>query len=315
MPKTAMKRKLHDRQAGLDALSPGELPEEVELYDTDRILPKAEGGTYADLDNVRAVNPRPHMARHGNLREREESLERLKAMFDDRVQVMRLSLKMNNQVLAYKRRTDHLNADTLEFLEDQMGPIRKRLGRLDRQLGKAIGEHPDTLAQIALAVPYLGPITVAALTVYVDLAKASTPSSLWKYVGIHCASHERYVKGEKGGGNKTLRTVLYNTACVMMKARDSAYREVYDRVKTRLAQSDKVVKSRNTEGHMVEVPWSQAKPSHRHGAALRAVTKHVLSDYWYVGRTVAGLSTRSPYAHAMLGHEHMISPSERGWTY
>ena len=81
-----------------------------------------------------------------------------------------------------------------------MGPIRKRLGRLDRQLGKAIGEHPDTLAQIALAVPYLGPITVAALTVYVDLAKASTPSSLWKYVGIHCASHERYVKGEKGGG-------------------------------------------------------------------------------------------------------------------
>jgi hypothetical protein len=97
--------------------------------------------------------------------------------------------------------------------------------------------------------------------------------------------------------------------------KDGAYREVYDRTKLRLSVSEKVVKTRNTQGHLVESAWKDTKPSHRHGAALRAVMKHILADYWLVGRTLLNLSTVPLYAEAMLGHTHIIDPEARGWKF
>lgn len=310
-----MKAAIAAEQNGLDALTNDPLETDPSLLDVDRIQPKAEGGTYNERDNVRVLTPVSHMARHGNLRERTTTLDELKSIFDDRVQMMKLLLKENNQLLAYKRRTDHAHPETAAFLEAHLEPIHKRLAEIDKSLIVALKAYPDVFTQTALKVKGLGPISVVALTVYVDLNKAATPSALWKYVGLHTSSHERYVKGEASGGNKTLRTVLYNTACVMMKLGEGGYRDVYDRTKLRLSQSEKVVKTRNTEGKLIELPWRETKPSHRHGAALRAVIKHLLADYWLVGRTMAGLSTTPLYAEAMLGHAHIINPRERGWKY
>ena len=353
MSKEALKQRRVQAQEGACALSGATLPEEARLFDTDRVLPKVEGGTYVDEQNVRAVDPVAHMERHGTLRRREEQLETLKSTFDDRVQTMKLLLKINNQVLACERRVDHRLPDTEAFLHEQMEPINARLKEIDRSLGTQIKEYEDPLARTAIGVLGLGPITVAALTVYVDLGRracplckrdihrceairempakdrrkdekvcvgdgttidgCSSPSALWKYVGLHCSSHERYKKGVAGGGNKTLRTVLWNSANVMMKLRASPYREVYDRTKERLAISEKIVKSCNTQGKIVEVAWKDAKPCHRHGAALRAIVKHLLVDYWLIGRELQGLPTRTIYAEAMLGHTHITSPKERGW--
>lgn len=315
MSKRALKAAIAVEQNGVDPISGEALPTRPELVDTDRITPKAEGGTYDERENVRVLAPVVHMERHGNLRKREESLEELKSLFDDRVQMMRLLLKINNQLLAYERRTDHPHPDTIAFIRQQMEPIEARLSEIEKALSGAVKVYPDPLAQVALKVKGLGPITVAALAVYVDLSKAATPSALWKYAGLHAASHERYTKGEKSGGNKTLRTVLWNTACVMMKLGEGPYREVYDRTKTRLSLSEKVTKTRNTQGKLVEAAWKDTKPSHRHGAALRAVMKHLLADYWLVGRTLAGLPTPHLYAEAQLGHTHIISPRERGWEF
>lgn len=315
MSKRSMKVAIAVEQEGIDILTGETLDQDPSLNDTDRIQPKADGGTYVARNNVRVLTPVSHMARHGNLRERTSTLDELKSIFDDRVQMMKLLLKENNQLLAYKRRTDHPHPETAAFLEAHLEPIHKRLAEIDRALVVALKAYPDKFTQTALKVKGLGPISVVALTVYIDLNKAATPSSLWKYVGLHAASHERYVKGEAGGGNKTLRTVLYNTACVMMKLGEGGYRDVYDRTKLRLSQSEKVAKTRNTEGKLIELPWRETKPSHRHGAALRAIVKHLLADYWLVGRTMAGLSTTPLYVEAMLGHTHIISPRERGWVY
>lgn len=314
MPKTALKQTIIKRQSSKCALSTKRLPKNLSLVDTDRVTPKASGGTYK-LDNTRVVSPIAHMKRHGTLRERAAAYDALKQLFDDRVQMMRLMLKINNQLLAYQRRTDSLHPETESFLKEQLTPVEKRLGDIDKQLTKAITAFPDPLVECALKVKGVGPITVAALTVYVDLAKAETPSALWKYVGIHTSSHERYTKGEAGGGNKTLRTVLWNTANSLMKLRDSPYRLVYDRTKDRLSQSERMVKSRNTEGKLVEMMWKDTKPSHRHGAALRAIMKHLLADYWLVGRTLAGLRTVPLYVQEKLGHTHIVSPRERGWVF
>lgn len=336
MAKAALKKAIYEEQGGLDPRTGEALETDQSLNDTDRKQQKKDGGTYTTRANVQLLKPLSHMARHGILREREEALDTLKSLFDDRVQMMKLLLKENNQLLAYERRVDHQHPETAEFLREHLKPIQKRLDQIDKSIATAVKSYPDPLVQIALKVPGIGPITVAALTVYIDLdgvysekdravieghkvegtEKARHASQLWRYVGLDVPAIDRYTKGEAGGGNKTLRTVLWNTANVMMKLGDkSEYRKVYDRTKTRLAASEKIVKSRNTQGKLVEIAWKDTKPSHRHGAALRAIIKHLLADYWLVGRTLAGLSTEPLYAESMLGHQSIIQPRERGWEY
>lgn len=310
--KAALKTSLLVEQENTCALSGVPLPVSLSLVDTDRKTPKAEGGIYTQ-NNTRIVDPVEHMKRHGIYRERTSQLSALKSLFDDRVQVMKLVLKINNQLLAYERRTDDQNPETANFLREELKRIQPKLDDLTSQVKSAIVEYDDPLVRVALQVPSLGPISVTALTVYVDLSKAPHPSSLWKYAGLHCPSGDRYQKNVAGGGNKTLRTCLFNTAESMMKNRNCAYREIYDRVKSRLEISEKVVKTRGTKGKDMECAWKDTKPSHRHGAALRAIMKHVLADYWLVGRTLLGLSTDPTYAESMLGHTHIISPWDRGW--
>lgn len=285
-----------------------------ELIDTDRLTERFKGGEYTD-GNVRIVMPRAHMERHGILRYRPEWMDQLKSVMDSRGQTMKILLKINNQLLAYRRMTDEPNPDDIAFLTETMAPIQKRLDKIDRQAAKHMRDSGHPLVKAALGVSGVGPITVAGMMVYVDLEKAASASALWKYTGLHAASHERYIKGEAGGGNKTLRTILWNMANSMIKHRACPYREVYDRTKARLEVSEKIVKSRNNQGKAVEVAWKDTMKSHRHGAALRAVMKHFLADYWFVGREIAGLDTRPLYVAEILGHQGIIRPAERGWKW
>lgn len=286
------------------------------LTDTDRIIPRTAGGTYKK-ENVRLLKPREHMKRHGTLREREKQLAELKAVFDDRVQMMKLLLKVQNQQLAYARRTDDQYSATTAFLKEEQERVVDRLAEVDKDLKKRIKAYAkvDPITAVTLAVRGVGPITAVALAVYVDLTKANSASSLWAYAGYDKAARERYTKGEAGGGNKTLRTVLYNTTIAMMKDMESPYRLVYDRTKQRLEVSQKMTKSNNNQGRLVECMWKDTMLSHRHGAALRAMAKHFLADYWFVGREILGLPTRPLYVEEQLGHTGIIRPRERGWAW
>lgn len=296
------------------AITGAPLPADPALFDVDRIVERYRGGEYV-TGNMRALTPRAHMERHGILRERNEWLEELKAMMDDRAQTMKLVMKINNQMLAYQRRTDHERPQTAEFLSQTLDATQKRLAQIDREVTKHTKASPDPLVHAALRVVGVGPITVAGLQTYVDLEKARSASAMWAYIGIDKSSHERYTKGEAGGGNKTLRTIIWNTANAMTKNRNCPYRVVYDRTKDRLSVSEKITKSRNTQGKLIECAWKDTKPSHRHGAALRAVMKHFLADYWFVGRELAGLNTRPLYVQEKLGHTGIVQPQERGWEW
>ena len=314
MSKAALKQDIAPTQSNLCAISGVPLKSDPELLDTDRIFERFKGGEYT-LENTRIVTPRAHMERHGNLRKRPEWMDELKSIMDDRRQTMNLKQKIENQLLAYERYTDESNPETIESLNDSLEPVQKRMAKIDRKVDKHMRQSDDPLVNAAMAIPSVGPITLAGLSVYVDLEKAQSASALWKYVGIHTASHERYQKGEAGGGNKTLRTMLWNMANSMVKNRACPYREVYDRTKERLEVSEKITNSRNTQGQLIECAWKDTKPSHRHGAALRAVMKHFLADYWFVGREIRGLSTRPLYAQEYLGHTGIVQPSERGWEW
>ena len=172
--------------------------------------------------------------------------------------------------------------------------------------------HP--IIKSALGVKGVGPITVAYMMVYIDIEKANYMSCLWSYTGLVKPSHERYEKGVTGGGNKTLRTVLYTMADSMIKTR-SVYRDVYDLEKLKLSQSRKMIKTRNTQGKLIECEWKDTKPSHRHGAGIRKIIKHFLADWWHVHRKTEGLPTAKPYVVEHLGHKDYIYPKERGWIY
>lgn len=316
MPKVELKNRLRHAQNGRCEISGDFIPVAPELYDTDRIRPKAQGGIYTD-ENTRIVTPVAHMKRHNILRERDELFTDIKGRMDSRRHMMNLKNKINNQILAMHRGVDSIDPETEGFLNEHLEGIQKRLDKKDRELAKVISEYAkaDPLAKAALGVRSIGPITVAYCLTYIDLEKARHASCLWSYAGLHKPSHERYEKGVAGGGNKTLRTALYTMADSQVKGR-GPYREIYDQTKERLSISEKTVNSRNTQGKMVEVAWKDTKPCHRNGAALRVIMKHFLADYWYVGRTLKGLPTDALYVEAMLGKTHRaIRPEERGWKF
>lgn len=314
MPKEALKRQVIEAKGSACAITNQPLPDIVALFDTHRPLPKKDNGTYT-LDNTFVVDPIAHMIEHGNYRERTEELDKLKTLIDDRSQIMKLKNKVNNQLLAYKRGVDVPRDATVDFLETLLKTTKSELGKHDRNIEKHIKLMVSPLAKAALGVPSIGPITVSYCMSYIDLGKARHASSLWAYCGLDKPSHSRYEKGVAGGGNKTLRTILYTMADSQVKGR-GPYRAVYDNVKHRLEHSEKMVESRDTAGKMVKVAWKDTKPCHRHGAALRAIMKHFLADYWMVGRTLAGLPTSALYPEAILGGTHRtIMPEERGWVY
>jgi len=286
------------------------------LLDRHRPKPKAQGGIY-EPGNVIILEPPKHMATHDNLRIREERFEILKAIMDDRQQVMKTVMKINNQMLAYKRKTDHLNPETVAWLEGEIKRLKPDLDKRSRAAAKAVKKlgEVDPLVAAALGVRAIGPMTVAYCVNYLDLTKARHASSLWKYAGLHVASHERYTKGEASGGNKTLRAALFCMVESQIKL-GGPYEVIYRRVKSRLEQSEKMVKSRNTQGKLVEVKWCDTKPCHRHGAAIRAAMKHFLADYWFVGRELLGLGNGACYADGQLGKTHKtIDPKDRGWKW
>lgn len=318
MAKEALKIKQAEKQNGECAITRKKLSPNLSLIDTHRALKRMDGGIY-EGDNFKIVTPVAHMKKHKTFRVRDKKLEALKNIIDDREQVIKLRNKINNQILAYRRQTDQLGVKTLNWLEEQSKSIEKLLHDKDKILKNEMKNHKDNpIVKSSEKVKGLGFITLAYCLVYIDIEKAKHASSVWSYTGLHTPNHDRYKKQDNGKynpGNKTLRCVLWNMANSQMKCKGS-YRYIYDRVKTRLSISEKEVLTgiAGQTGRVLK-KWKDTKPGHRHSAALRAVMKHFLADYWYVARTIAGLETNPLYAEAILGKEghKTIAPEERGW--
>lgn len=317
MSKESLKQDYIEREGRICALcGQSILGDEFYNMDTDRIVPKAESGDY-EKENYRIAHPECHMKRHGTFRDRPKTEDELKALVDDREQIMKLYNKINNQISAWKRNTDHLNSETLSFLESQLKGVEKYLNDKEKEIKKTVKElsEIDPFVKSVLSVKAVGEMTAALCYVYIDLEKANSASSLWSYAGLHASSENRYEKNKASGGNKTLRSGLYRMAQAQVKL-NGAYREVYDRAKAKKEKSKEIVRSRNRQGKMQEVAWKDTMKSHRHGHAMRAIMKHFLADYWLVGRTRLGLATSPIYAEAVLKSGHrMIMPEERGWVY
>jgi len=233
------------------------MEEDLNRTEKDRHIPRMDGGTY-DPDNVTERSPLAHAEIEGRIRTRDEELEEIKTMMDNRRKLIQVRNGFFNKMFAWRKGLDHEN-ETMEFLEEDLKRYDKKIGQYGRQVEKLIKNCTFPIAEVGLNVPGVAGLTIATMLTYVDMDKAPNPSSLWSYAGLdqsaaarksktapaglmdrrrqrghgfYCTGPETcsFCNDESGtlwnkegipmgwGGNQTLRTQLYASAESWMKA-------------------------------------------------------------------------------------------------
>jgi hypothetical protein len=125
------------------------------------------------------------------------------------------------------------------------------------------------------------------LIAYIDISKARTVSSLWKYAGLAPGQERR--RGSKTGYNHKLKTHVHKVAMQMLKARNKFSKLYYV---FREEESRKKFESPRGGRRM-----------HIHLRALRKMKKEFLKMLWIAWRRSEGLPIRPPYSVEKLGHK------------
>lgn len=348
MGKDDLKVKISKRQKGRCAVCNHELPRDPLYFDLHRHVPRTKGGGY-DENNCMALCLECHQKTHENFRVKRDDEIKLRfalAAYEHALKEMNKTgnridaiIREGNKVLIRKgmkvkeespdgepeKKTKNRKKkwekvpDYHPFKEDIVKHI-KVFQEAEKICKEATKKVEDVIKEMAKTEPFLqqtvrglGPMTIANLLAYIDLEEAPHISSLWKYVGFHAPSHERYKKGVKGGGNRALRTALRRWAESIEKDRANPYRRFYVNRKEKTANSSKTVTTRLKGGKLVEKAWRDVSPGHRRDDALRFVIKILLSHWWIAGRTYLKLPISEPYSEDHLGHTHIIPPEELGW--
>lgn len=183
------------------------------------------------------------------------------------------------------------------------------------------GEEPAAEAKWAYEQWGIGPVLAAGLAAHIDVAKAKTPSAVWRYAGQDPTA-DRPVKGKKLPYNRRLKLVCFKIGESFVKVSgkpDSLYGKLYAEFKaaeirknesglykeaaakelrTKDFKRDTVTKARLLEGKLSD--------GHLHAKAKRKAVKIFLSHYWVKGREARNLEVREPYAIRVLGHDGKI---------
>jgi hypothetical protein len=172
----------------------------------------------------------------------------------------------------------------------------------------------------------IGPVLAAGLAAHIDVTKADSISSLWKFAG-QAPGFDRKIKGEKLSYNARLKTLCWKLGESFVKVsgkegatygrlyagfkRDEVsrndngqYAEAAKReLEKKKFKTDNATKKRLKEGKLAD--------AHLHARAKRRTVKVFLSHYWMKGREARGLAIREPYAIAVLGHEGKLQATPR----
>ena len=179
------------------------------------------------------------------------------------------------------------------------------------RLEKVLQDYPIWMDYLS-GIRGIGPAMAAVLISEIDIAKARTPSSLWKYAGLDVVVNDDGVgegRSRKAHHlidvtymnrrheettrksitfNPWLKTKLFVLATSFMKS-GGPYKDIYDGYKHRL------------ECHPLH---AQKTKGHRHSMAMRHMIKLFLVDLYKTWRAMEGLPVSPPYAEAKLGIVH-----------
>jgi hypothetical protein len=185
-------------------------------------------------------------------------------------------------------------------------------------------EGPDSPLEAKWAYSQIGigPVLASGLSAHIDVEKAASVSSVWKFAGL-APGFDRKVKGTKLPYNARLKTLCWKLgeSFVKVSGKEGAtYGHLYSRFKEeevarneggayqeaarrelsakKFKSEDSVTKKRLLEGMLSD--------AHLHARAKRRAVKIFLSHYWVEGRQGRGLPVRDPYPIGVLGHDGKI---------
>ena len=170
----------------------------------------------------------------------------------------------------------------------------------------------------------VGRENIAKVVALIDIQKANTISSLWKFAGL---SVENGVapKRHKGGGrleyNSQLRSMCWRLGLSLLRAKAKFY-DYYLKEKDKYYQKYenqgiKIVPATSLpkkDGKRYE-PEGMIAQGHVHNRAMRKMVKLFLACLWLVWREAEGLPVTKPYAIERLGHNSYIGPWEMTGRY
>lgn len=221
----------------------------------------------------------------------------IRALVDLRDRTLQKSrIAFSNRLSAIEAGRDETDTKTHEMLSRWMERFDEleKIATHDIELaskGIDIIEHLTDLKGISY--------TLAAKVVsMIDIQRADTVSSLWKYAGYGVngdGKRDKPVKGEKLVYNKRLKTACYLVGSSFLKC-NSPYRALYDKQKEYY--------------ELNRLDWTK---NHRHLAAMGYMIKFFLSHLWEHWRLLEGLPIRPLYVIEKMGHSTYSEPNDYGW--
>lgn len=220
-------------------------------------------------------------------------------------------------------------ADDIEFFSGVSRSARDLEETIEKRFKKLLRRFPIYQKWLK-DVKGVGPVAAAQILANIDIEKATTVSKIWQYAGLNpgmvrgmkrkemadgsfeLIETETMVRGDRATKgfvlpfNKGLRTALLGVmGDGFIKSQNHYCMEFYYPTKHRLENSVATVLEHPGGGKKpVSVRWCEAKPVHRHRAAIRKMVKMFLADLYVQWRTVEGLPVRPPYQEEYLGHKH-----------
>lgn len=206
--------------------------------------------------------------------------------------------------------------------QGRQDPETKELHSKLEELEKFVDGRVAHLIQGHPAYPWfsqvkgIGKENIAKVVAPVDIEKANTISSLWKFAGFSVEDGEA-PKRRKGGKleyNSQLRSMCWRLGSGLLRARGKFY-EYYEKEKAKYLEEFKnrgisIVPSSALpmkDGKRYE-PEGVKSEGHIHNMALRKMIKLFLACLWLVWREYEGLSVTKPYVIERLGHNSFIDP-------
>ena len=204
--------------------------------------------------------------------------------------------------------------------------LKDQTKTLEDQIAKAMEEwtnHFPVSKIIKEKVYGIGPVISAGLVAHIDIHKAKTAGSIWRYAGLDPTSI--WKKGEKRPFNASLKTLCWKIGQSFMKfsnKEECFYGKLYksqkqfyidknesggfsDFAKSTLSSKNFIVKD-------VIAKYSSGKlpDGHIDAMARRWTVKLFLSNFHELWCKVEGIDCPSPYVMAHMGHvHHLIQPN------
>ncbi len=223
------------------------------------------------------------------------------------VEKIRVAVQVRNTHLAKRKRVD----DETKELETKLADVESFV---DEYVAKQIEDHPAY--HWFSKVKGVGKKNIPKVVGLIEIVKAPTPSSLWKYAGYAPLNGKtmKPTKGQKLPYNKTLRSMCWRLADNLVRSKGAFYNIYLSKKKQEQAKcKDKGIKIVPTaklpkkNGKYYE-PEGVISEGHVDNRARRKMIKIFLACLWLVWREAEGLPLTTPYAEGVLGHGHIHKP-------